>query len=207
MPLSNHPKNPGTIHWAGENPGILLKETEDGPWTALALFFRVAWSPHGQGHTLLLLEKPNEAKSLPDVHNVIMGDNEHLTRFLQAEFIEGNIERLGGAAGYEAIRYVPITEAYATGDPHSRYSGVVKSKDFDIERVWDSLGTPTALEIPPELTGTKKHTMFSLLVESRDPAILINGRKLPGKPGNRVQAGIETTTAYLYFCETWIWPP
>ncbi len=207
MPLIDEPKNPGTIHWAGENPGILLKETEDGPWSAITLFFRIAWSPHGQGQTLLLLENPNEAKTLPDAHNVIMGDNEPLTRFLQAEFIEGNIERLGGAPGYESVPYVPITNAYATGDPHSRYTEVIKSKDFEVELVWDGLGTPTALEVPPELTGTKKHTMFSLLVESRDPAILINGKKLPGRPGSRVQAGIETTTAFLYFCETWIWPP
>lgn len=204
MPLTDQPKNPGEIHWSGENPGIMLKETEDGPWTALMLFFRIAWSPHGQGHTLLLLENPNEAKGLPDAHNVIMGDNEPLTRFLMAEFIE-KLATFGGAPGYQAIQYVPITEVYASGDPYSRYTEMVRSENFNVELVWDGLGTPTALEIPPELTGTKTHTMFSLLVESRDPAILIDGRKLPGKPGKRVQAGIETTTAFLYFCETWIW--
>jgi hypothetical protein len=32
---------PGTVEWSGENPGISLKATPDGPFVALASFFRV----------------------------------------------------------------------------------------------------------------------------------------------------------------------
>ena len=38
---------PGTVEWSGENPGISLKDQPDGPFVALASFFRVvltAWS-------------------------------------------------------------------------------------------------------------------------------------------------------------------
>jgi hypothetical protein len=41
-------------------------------------------------------------------------------------------------------------------------------------------------------------------VESREAAILVNGRKLPGKPVPREQAGIQTTTAFLYYAESWL---
>jgi uncharacterized protein YggE len=54
----------GTVEWSGENPGISLKETPDGPFVALASFFRVVLSPHGRGHALVLLQSPNEAVRL-----------------------------------------------------------------------------------------------------------------------------------------------
>src|SRR5260221_11209032 len=40
--------NPNRVEWSGENPGIYLKETADGPWTALALYFKVVISARGR---------------------------------------------------------------------------------------------------------------------------------------------------------------
>lgn len=205
MPLPE-PLNPGTIFWTGDNPGIMLKERDDGPWSALALFFRIAWSPVGQGHALLLLEKPDLPKSLPEAANVVMSDNEPLARLLMSEFV-GKLRAFSDPPGFKAAKTLSIAEVYATGDPGSRYTEVVKGNGLTVELVWDGLGRPTALELPPPLTGTKQHTMFSILVESRDPAIVVNGRRLPGRPVPRVQAGIQTTSAFLYFAETWISPP
>jgi len=44
-------------------------------------------------------------------------------------------------------------------------------------------------------------------VPAKQAQIIVNGKSLPGKLGTRVQAGFETTTAFLYFSETWIIPP
>ena len=52
---------PGTFRWSGENPGISLKEHHDGPYVALASFFRIVLSPHGRGHALVLLQSPHDA--------------------------------------------------------------------------------------------------------------------------------------------------
>ena len=52
---------PGVVEWSGENPGISLKEHADGPFIALASFFRVVLSPFGRGHALVLLQSPQEA--------------------------------------------------------------------------------------------------------------------------------------------------
>ena len=51
----------GTVEWSGENPGISLKESPDGPFIALASFFRVVLSPYGRGHALVLLQSPQLA--------------------------------------------------------------------------------------------------------------------------------------------------
>ena len=198
--------NPGTIDWSGENPGILLKEDPDGPWSAMALFFRVVYSAAGRGHALLLYENPNVAESLPALHNVMLCDNEPLARSLMTNFI-AKLASFAGAPAFEAVRYLPIETVRAEGDPRSRYSEVVSARDLEVRLIWEELGTPTALELPPHETGPKEHTLFTLLIEARKAAILVNGRPLPGRPVPRVQAGIETTTAFLYFSETWIWPP
>ena len=61
----------GNVDWSGENPGISLKETADGPFVALASFFRVVLSPHGRGHVLVLLQSPQE--SAPPAPRVKLG--------------------------------------------------------------------------------------------------------------------------------------
>ena len=64
-----------------------------------------------------------------------------------------------------------------------------------------------ALELTPDQVETGEHTMSTLLVPAQQAAIYVNGRPLPGELGSRVQAGFETTTAFLYFSETWVIPP
>lgn len=201
------PINPGAIDWTGENPGIMLKEREDGPWTALALFFRVVLSPEGRGTALMLYEDPNVARSDDAVHNVVITDNEAMSRYLMRDFV-AKFGIFGSCPAFAAMRYLPLTESRPSGDPRgARYTEIVKAKGLDVELIWEELGTPTAMELPPDLSGTKAHVMFSLLVESRKAAIVVNGKTLKGKPVPREQAGLKTTTAFLYFSETWIKPP
>lgn len=205
MPLEP-PIHPGSIAWTGENPGILLKEDPDGPLSAVALFFRIFYSPEGRGTALLLYEEPNAAASLPDTVNVMLTDNRPMAEHLMQTFI-GKLPAFKGLPAFGSTQYVEITESYPTGDPRSRYTEVVKAAGVDVELVWDDLGTPTALELPAELTGARENELFSLLVESRNAQIILNGKPLKGQPFERVQAGIKTTTAFLYFSEIWISPP
>ena len=76
-----------------------------------------------------------------------------------------------------------------------------------MELVWEDLEPPRALELTPDQVGTAEHTMFTLLVPAQSAQIIVNGHLLPGALGTRVQAGFETTTAFLYFSETWVIPP
>lgn len=204
MPLST-PIHPGKVDWTGENPGILLKDDPDGPFTAMALFFRIAWSPVGRGQVLLLYSAPDTGQGLPDTANLVMHDNRALADFLMQTFI-AKLGAFAGAAAFPAVSYVELDEVRTEGDSRSRYAEHLRAGELSVDLVWDGLGKPTALELPVELTGPKDREMYTLLVESREASITVNGRRLPGTPAPRVQAGIETTTAFLYFSETWIWP-
>ena len=78
---------PGTVEWSGENPGISLKETADGPFVTLASFFRVVLSPHGRGHALVLLQSPQDANPPAERANYCFHDNEKLARYLISDFV------------------------------------------------------------------------------------------------------------------------
>ena len=88
-----------------------------------------------------------------------------------------------------------------------RYTESVSGEGYSVELVWEALEAPLALELTPQQVGTGEHNMFTLLVPAREAQIIVNGKSLPGAVGTRVQAGMETTSAFLYFSETWVIPP
>ena len=206
MPLSE-PITPGRVDWTGENPGILLKNDEDS-FAAMALFFRVVWSPAGQeGQVLLLYGRPQQAEGTTEAPNVLMSDNPNLAESLKANFI-GKLAAFRNAPAFDGLPHVLAQSVRARGDPMGhRYTETVSGQGLTVELVWEDLESPLALELTPDQVGTGQHTMFTLLVPVRKAQILVNGRALPGNVGKRVQAGKETTTAFLYFSETWIIPP
>jgi len=153
---------------------------------------------------LVLYEQPDRVASLPDCYNVVITDNQPMAQFLMTDFV-GKFGVFGEVPAFANMRYVPVTHANTTGDPlGNRYCETVASDALSVDLVWEKLGPPTAIEVAPELSGTGQHTMFSLLVESREAAIYVNGKRLAGTPQPREQAGLQTTTAFLYFAESWI---
>lgn len=204
MPL-DQPVTPGKVDWTGENPGILLKDDSDH-FTAMALFFRVVWSPAGQGQVLLLYGSPDEINGTPDAPNVYLCDNIPLAVYLKENFI-GKLKTFREIPAFDTLKPSPLISVEVTGDPYSdRYVETILSDQYKIELVWKDLEEAKALELTPEQVGTQEHTMFTLLVPAQQAAIIVNDHSLPGKVGKRVQAGLETTTAFLYFSETWIIP-
>jgi hypothetical protein len=201
--MSASPIHPGPVDWTGENPGIYLKDDQDGPWTGLMTFFRIVWSPHGMGHGVVVLDQPGVEKGLPQVENFCITDNEPLARFLVAEFFS-NFMSFRVSPGIKAIAYLPLTEVRRDGDPRTRYREIVKSKDFEVVMTWDRLGTPYAVDMPPDKGPTKKHEMYSLFVDAGDAAVTINGRPLRGRVVERDFAGTRKSTAFLAFSESWM---
>lgn len=201
--MSNSPIHPGEVAWTGENPGIYLKETQDGPWTGLATFFRITWSAHGRGSGVLLLDQPDAEQSLPDVVNVCISDNDALARYLVAEFFS-NFASFRVSPGLQAIQYLPATEIRRDGDTRSSYSEIVKSDDFEIVMNWRGLGAPYAVDMPPEKGPTKKHEMYSLFLDAEDASVTINGRALKGRVVERDFADTKKSTAFLAFSESWM---
>jgi hypothetical protein len=194
---------PGTVEWSGENPGISLKETPDGPFVALASFFRVVLSPHGRGHALVLLQSPQDRDPPAQRGNFCLHDNEALARYLIAGFLS-HFGAFKGQAGLERLIYRRLDSVEASGDPASSYSETVRAGDLNVRLTWSGLGEPFCFALPPDKSATGRHHMPSLFVGCRDATISVNGRALPGKPVPREIAGRTITTAMLAFSETWI---
>jgi hypothetical protein len=193
----------GTVEWSGENPGISLKETQDGPFVVLASFFRVVLSPHGRGHALVLLQSPHDANPRAERSNLCLHDNETLARYLVADFVS-SFGAYKGLAGLGSLVYRRLDSVEASGDPASTYSETVRAGDLDVRLTWDGLGEPFCFALPPDKSATGKHHMPSLFVGCRDASVSVNGRALSGKPVPREIAGRTITTAMLAFSETWI---
>ena len=81
------PVNPGRVEWAGDNPGIYLRESPDGPWSGLGIFFRVLFSAHGQGSVMIILGDPEKAQGFPDARNLCITTNIEMTRYLVMDFV------------------------------------------------------------------------------------------------------------------------
>lgn len=190
---------PGTVEWSGENPGISLKTDPDGPFTALASFFRVVLSPHGAGHALVLMRAPHQAGG----DNVCYTDNEALARYL----VDGYVAHFGafrGIAGLAGLRYVRLDGVQSSGDPATSYSETVTAADMVVRLTWSGLGRPFCFALTPELSATGAHYMPSLFIGCDSATIAVNGDMLPGKPVPRVMAGNAISTAMLAFSETWV---
>jgi hypothetical protein len=191
---------PGTVEWSGENPGISLKDTPDGPFVTLASFFRVVLSPHGRGHALVLMESPQDANG---AGNICFHDNEKLARYLCSDFVS-HFGAWKGLPGWKSLTYRKLDSVEASGDPASTYSETVKAGDTTVKLTWSGLGAPFCFALPPDKSATGKHSMPSLFVGCKDASVTVNGKALPGKPVPRELAGHKLTTAMLAFSETWI---
>jgi hypothetical protein len=193
----------GVVEWSGENPGISLKESAEGPFVSLASFFRVVLSPHGRGHALVLMQSPGEANPPPERANYMLHDNEAMARYLVSDFVS-NFGTFKGLPGLTGLTYRRLDSVTASGDPGSTYKETVKAGDLNVELTWGGLGKPFCFVLPPDKSATGRHWMPSLFVGCSDASISVNGRKLPGKPIPRQIAGQNISTAMLAFSETWI---
>lgn len=196
------PAYPGIVDWSGENPGMYLKEDPNGPFVTLLSLFRVVVSPHGRGHALLMLRRPQDAGH---ADNVCLTDNEALARWLVADYAS-NFGAFKGAPGMNGLRYAPLASVATSGDTGSTYTETVKGDGMTVEMSWQDIGAPFALEMPVAHSATGKHIMLSTFAGAGRAVAKVDGKVLPGKPIPRDMVGKPITSAFLAFSETWIRP-
>lgn len=199
------PVNPGQVEWSGDKPGIYLKRNADGPFTALALLFRVVLSPHGCGTAMLVLGDPDLAAGWPDARNLCITDNQALCTYLLDGFV-ANMPAFRGKAGLMHASFLPLTAARTMGSTDSRFSEVVHSGTLVAEMAWEQLGTPFAVEAGKEQSSTGTHEMVSIFLEARTAQITLGGKSLDGQVAKRQMFDRAISTACLSFSETWIKP-
>ncbi len=200
------PVNPGSVEWSGENPGIYLKDREDGSWLALSVFFRVVTSPHGRGTGIVVLGAPDKAAGHPDAPNFCVTDNQPLLRYLIDNFVS-KFASFRGSVALPKMPYLPLTAAGTDGDASSYYAESMRAPGVEVALRWEELGAPFAVDVPVEMSATGAHQMYSVFVEAKRASILVDGKPLPGKVVPRDFLGRRMSTAFLAFSETWVNPP
>lgn len=201
--MQSSPFHPGEVDWSGDNPGIYLKAAPDGPYSTLMVWFRVALSPHGPGHVLVLFEDPSKEGAPRGIANFCIADNLPLARYL----IENFCKKFGvfrGAAAFNGLAFIDMAGHQTSGDMKSSSTIVVRAKDLEVQLVWDKLGKPFAADVSPEKSATGKHEMYSVFAESHDASIHVNRRRLDGKPQPRDFMGRQAMSAFLACSETWV---
>jgi hypothetical protein len=199
------PVNPGTVVWSGDNPGIYLKDAS-GAWQTLSVFFRVVTSPHGPGTGALVLGDPFKAAGWPEARNLCLSNNEPLMRWLVDEFVS-RFASFRGASGLQSMTYLKADHLASRAEGTSFHEEQLAGSGASLTLRWEDLGTPFAVDVPPAMSSTGAHQMYSVFVEAQKGAITLNGQALPGQVIVRDFLGGRLSTAFLAFCESWILPP
>ena len=201
--MARPPFNPHEIDWSGENPGMYLKESADGPFVTLVSFFRVVTSPHGKGHAAFMLLDPHGDGNNADRPNVCLTDNEPLAAYVRDGFVS-HFGAFKGARGLSKLQMKPGWDFVASGDGRTSHTEWFRSAVGQVNLTWSKLSPPFMVELMKEQSATGKHEMFSLFLESSLATITINGKPAAGKSVPREWFGRKSTTAFLAFSETWI---
>lgn len=197
--MTRTPINPNEVDWAGENPGISLREGENGPFTCHVSFFRVVYSPHGPGHAVVVLWNPNEA----DANNGLFTDNPPLALWLRDNFVA----YFGSFKGNPLLSELPvreITRCERSGDTRHSYSELITGPDLNMTLTWAGLQTPFMVEFPAEKSATGIHEMFSLFIPADSAEVVLNGKRAAGKPAPRDVQGKASSSAFLALAEVWV---
>lgn len=198
------PVNPGTVEWSGENPGMYLKETPEGPFVTLISFFRVLLSPHGRGHAAFVFLDPHGAGKAPGKPNLCITDNEPLARYLKHNFVT-YFAPFRGIPALQNCRFEPGSCFVNSGDVRRSYTEHFwNSTSGKVSLTWEPLGEVFFVEMPKERSATGQHEMFSLFVNASGVQVSIDGRGVAGRPVPRDVAGKASSTAFLALSETWV---
>lgn len=199
------PVNPGKVEWSGDNPGIYLKD-EHGAWQALAVYFRIVASPHGAGSGAIVIGSPMTSAGHPDVPNLCLSNNEPLMRWLVEHFVS-RFASFRGVAGLPAMAYLAADAFQTSGDGRRYHQESLRGQGASVTLRWQSLRPPFAVDVPPAMSATGKHQMYSVFIEAAQGTIEVDGKRLPGKVIERDFLDRRMSTAFLAFSETWITPP
>ena len=189
------PIDPNRVLLTGENPYIRLSETDDGPVTSDASFWRILFSPGGPGHVLFLQSE------LTNNEPRIYTDNIQMTRWLQGE-IQGRINATFGNLE------IPATEASfrSSGDLRSFWTEWVTAHGEDIALTWYDLGEPFLSHSFPGGNPERPHGVSTVLIPANGARITINGRQASGRPFPRQRDARAHSTCALAFSESWMLP-
>jgi hypothetical protein len=193
--MTTSPIDPNKVLLTGENPYIRLSESDNGPVTTDASFWRILFSPSGPGHVLFLQSEltGNQPK--------IYTDNVAMTRWLQ-EAIQGSIN-----ATFGNLELLAIAATFASsGDLRSSWTETVSASGEEIALTWSDLGEPFLSHSFPGSNPDRPHGVSTVLIPANTAQAKINGNVASGRPFPRKRDSREHSTSALAFSESWLLP-
>ncbi len=184
--------DPNRVILTGENPFIRLRESDDGPETTVASFWRIIFSPGGPGHVLYLKSE------LTDDQWRIYSDNIAMARWLQTT-VQGML--IAETADTE----IPVVDAAfgSSGDFRSFWTETIISSEDELTLTWHELGDPLLLHTSP---GERAYGVCTVLVPALGARLSLNGEQASGRPWPREREGRPFSTCALAFSESWTEP-
>jgi len=153
----------------------------------------------------VLIGATSTAAGHPEAPNLCLSDNEPLMRWLVADFVS-RFASFRDSAGLRAMSYHAADHFDTTGDGRTFHQEQVAGNGLEVTLRWHSLSPPFAVDVPPGMSATGAHRMYSVFVEAADGSIALDGRPMPGKVIQRDFLDRRMSTAFLAFSETWIKP-
>ena len=180
----------------GENPFIRLSETDGGPNTTEASYWRVFYSPAGIGHVLYIKGELTAKRWR------IYSDNLKLTRWLQ-QTVQGMLN----AELKDTTIPVSDSSFSKTGDPRYFWTEYVRAHETEIALTWYDIGDPLLIHTEPnQPPNPRPYGVCTVLVPALGGRLTLNGVQARGKPWKREREGRPFSTCALAFSESWTEP-
>jgi len=176
----------------GENPFIRLSQTDGGPNTTNASFWRIMTCPAGPGHVLYLNSELTEGRWR------IYADNIAMARWLQST-VQGMLN------AETADTSIAVIEAQFTksGDPRYFWTERVCPRDEQIALTWYQIGDPLLIHTQPNAEPGRPYGVCTLLIPALGARLTRNGVEAVGRPWPRDREGRPFSTCALAFSESW----
>lgn len=184
--------DPNRVILTGENPFIRLSETDAGPITTNASFWRILLSPAGPGHVLYLKSEliQNQWR--------IYADNIAMARWLQST-VQG---MLNAELKDETI---PVQDAVFSrnGDARDFWTERLTCADGEIALTWYRIGEPLLIHTDPEDDPARPYGVCTVLIPALGARLTRNGQQAAGSPWPRQRESRAFSTCALAFSESW----
>lgn len=192
------------VDWTGDNPFIYLKTDPNGDWSSLSLYFRIAASEHGRGEAILVLENPYQREDNTAIRKCLT-DNLPLATYLVENFVR-HFGLFRQAVALDTLEYVADASFKTEADyPHKQVcSAHSASANISVSLIWNDLGEPFAVALPPAETQTGKHEMFAIFQTAGNASVTVNGTALPGSTVARDFLNGVAQSAALANSESWV---
>jgi hypothetical protein len=196
----------GTI-FCGENPQIILMQSDKRTYTAAASYWRSVYSPVGEGNVLLLYLDMDNVHNHQHPNLAIYADNLPLADFLTHTFNRHFAEFK--ELGFADVKPQPA-RLYQDSDSRHYHRIICHTDNHHIELLWKDIRKRQLFIITDlnnggfGINGDEHYDVYTNIGLCATASITINNQPVEGEITTEERDGRFTSSAFLAFSETWL---